>query len=96
MIRYPHTPQGPKAPKTPHCQERPTPSSRDGSHVTEYLHAQRSPTFEPVAPGGDLMPAQAQNRRGMEAQAPTPRPQFNPPDAACGHPEVADPINWAG
>ncbi len=92
----PRTPQGPKAPKTPRRQERPTPSSRDGSHVPEYLCAQRSLTFEPVAPGGDLTLAQAQNHRGMAAQAPAPRPQFNPPDAARGRPEVADPINRAG
>ena len=60
------------------------------------LRSHRSPTFEPVAPGGDLTLAPTPNRRGTAAHAPIPRPRFNMPDAPCGRPEAIDPINQAG
>jgi hypothetical protein len=53
-IRTPRTPQ---APQTPRRQGSPNPLLHDESRVPEYLHLHRSPMFEPVAPGGNLMPA---------------------------------------
>jgi len=55
-------PQPPRTPRT-HRHQGPTDTpSRDGSHVPEYLHSHRSPMFEPVAPGGNLTPAQTPDR----------------------------------
>ena len=88
-----HTHQVPLTPKTPRCQERQNPPSHDGSQVPEYLHSHRSPTFNPVAPGGDLMLAPTPNQRGTAVHAPIPRPRFNMPDALRGRLEAIDPIN---
>ena len=61
-------PRPPRTPRTPRYQGPTDTPSRDGSRVPEYLRSHRSPTFEPVAPGGNLTPAHTSNRRG----APTP------------------------
>jgi hypothetical protein len=73
-IRTPRTPQ---APRTPRRQGSPNPSSRDESRVPEYLRSRRSPTFEPVASGGNLTPARTPHQRG--AAAPAPALQGNTP-----------------
>jgi hypothetical protein len=73
------TPRTPQAPRTPRRQGSPNPSSRDESRVPEYLRSHRSPTFEPVAPGGNLTPARTPHRRGAAAPAPAPAPQANTP-----------------
>jgi hypothetical protein len=59
--------------------------------VPEYLRLHRSPTFEPVAPGGNLTPAQTPNRRGAPAPAPAPTPQVNTPGRRC---ECTQPIDF--
>ena len=65
-----------RTPQTPRCQEGQNPPLRDGSWVPEYLRTHRSPTFEPVAPGGNMTPAQTPNRRGAAAPTPAPMPIF--------------------
>ncbi len=92
-IRSQHASHVPRTPKTPRRQERQDHSLRNGSRVPEYLWTQRSLTFEPVAPGGDLTPAQTPNHRGAAAYVPTPLPQFHALGTPCGHPEVTDPIS---
>jgi hypothetical protein len=71
--------QPPQAPQTPHHQGSPNPLSHNESCVPEYLCSHRSPVFEPVAPGGNLMPAQTPNHRGAPAPTPAPMPQVNTP-----------------
>ena len=92
-IRRPSTPPVPRTPKTPRRQERHDHSSRDGSRIPEYLRPHRSPTFEPVAPGGDLTPGRTPNRGGAAAHTPAPMPLFNVPGTPRGRPEATDPIS---
>ena len=92
-IRYPRTPKVPKTPKTPRRQGRPDHSSRDGSRVPEFLRTHRSPTFEPVAPGGDLTPAPTPNRRRATAYGPAPIPQFYAQGTPHGRLGPTDPVN---
>ena len=81
----------PRTPQTSRRQEGQNPPSRDRPRVPEYLRAHRSPTFEPVAPGGNMTPAQTPNRQRAATPAPAPLPQFNVQNTRRGRPESVDP-----
>ena len=77
-----------------HCSEHTTPAHAPDPSLpgrakpslmqwlsgAEYLHSHRSLTFEPVAPRGNMTPAQTPNWHGAAVPVPAPMPIFNAPD----------------
>ena len=76
----PRTPRGPAPPDTPIA------SARHVTKMPEYLRTNRSPTFEPVAPGGGATPSKTPNRGRAAAPAPALTPQYNTPRVSHGRP----------